>query len=226
MTKTSIIQNIPLTASSTSAGSVCYGTHPITLSDSTNNLDLPDLIPQSTDHVPAGEVWEKWERSKRSELAEAWHFYCVDAKFETILREPQKVIDTGAEFAVEVNVRSFQDDPLPIALAGLWRKRCVSRIWQEAGINVFVDLFVDGWSRELVLEGVPKDHCLYATKFARSGRDDQLLGLKALAADHALAVSHCSNPEKLRFAVYGGGKQVKLVCEMNGWLWLPTYNNR
>ena len=27
-------------------------------------------------------------------------------------------------------------------------------------------------------------------------------------------------------SVYGEKKQLKLVCEMNGWLWLPTFNNR
>ena len=55
----------------------------------------------------------------------------------------------GAGHDWEVMLRKCWDDlriALAVALAGMWRNRCVSRIWQEAGINVFVDLFVSGSS--------------------------------------------------------------------------------
>lgn len=226
MTKTLEYEGIPLSATETSPESRAYGIHPIPIATETSRFELPQLIAQSVDAAPTGDLWKKWGRWKRSEESVAWHFYAADMKFESILRDPFKLVNSGAGFAVEANVSSFGNDPLPVALAGLWRKRCVSRIWQEAGVNVFVDLFFDGWTRELVLDGVPKDHCLYATKFARTGNDGKPLGLKAIAADFALASSHCNKPEQLTFAVYGGGKFVKSACDMNGWLWLPTSNNR
>lgn len=219
-------QSIPLTASATTTvnESVSSGLHPVPTSTDLTAFELPSLMAQAVDEVPSGDQWKKWGRWKRAGIAEAWHFYCTDSKFETLLRDPFKLINTGAEFAAEINVSSYGDDPLPVALAGLWRKRCISRIWQEQGVNVFIDLFVDGWTRELVLQGVPREHCCYATKFARTGLDGAPLGLDALAADFALAAAHCNRPEKLAFAVYGGGKQIAEICEAHNWIWLPQYN--
>ena len=136
------------------------------------------------------------------------------------------MVDTGAAFAVEVNVSSYGNDPLAVALAGLWRKRCISRIWQEQGINVFIDLFADGWTRELSLEGVPTSHCLYATKYAKTDLSGHELGLRGLLDDFVMAADHCDDHDNLIFAVYGGGGRVQQLCDENGWLYLPAFNTR
>ena len=223
---TTNLETMPVAASATHATANNYGDHPLPEDAAVSSMELPVLTAQTLEVVPTGEQWEKWGRWARSSSCEAWHFYCTDSKFETLLRDPMKLADTGASCAVEVNVSSYGDDPLPVALAGLWRKRCVSKIWQEQGVNVFIDLFVDGWTRELVLDGVPADHCLYATKYAKGDMAGNPLGIDAIAADFALAAAHCNKPEELIFAVYGGGQQIKALCAENGWLWLPPFNTR
>lgn len=150
----------------------------------------------------------------------------MDSKFECTLRDPFKLINTGAEFAVDVNVSSYSNDPLPVALAGLWRKRFVSRIWQEQGVNIFIDLFVDGWIREMMFDGVPSDHCLCATKYAKSDLNGNPLGMAALAEDFAAVIQHSTDHESLLFAAYGSGAEVKEQCELNNWLWLPPYTTK
>ena len=223
---TTEFETMPLAATATDTAVSNYGEHPLPEDTRVSSMELPVLDGQSLITVPDGPQWNKWGRWKRSAASEAWHFYCVDSKFETLLRDPMKLADTGASCAVEVNISSFGDDPLPVALAGLYRKRCVSKIWQEQGVNVFIDLFVDGWTRELVLDGVPTDHCLYATKYAKADMSGSPLGIEAIAADFALAATHCSKPEQMVFAVYGGGKQISDLCRKNSWLWLPPFDPR
>jgi hypothetical protein len=216
---------IPLHCTETTNAKRYYGNHPLPESTDVTLYDIPCLLAQDC-QVPSPEEWQKWGRWKRSERATAWHFYTTDTKFVSILRDPLKLVETGAHFAVEPNVTSYDNDPLPVALAGLYRKRCVSRIWQEHGVNVFVDLNVAGITRYNCLDGVSRDHYLYATKYMVKDLNGTPCGLSTLVEDYQLAARHVKKPSNIKFLVYGGGKKVKAFAEDNGWLWIPNANNR
>ncbi|MDC0277452.1 DUF4417 domain-containing protein [bacterium] len=217
---------LPLSASTTDSNSRAYGDHPVT--EEQAGFELPLLLSQAMpeDGVPAADEWKKWGRWKRATDGIAWHFYCSDAKFESVLRQPELLIDTGAKFATEVNTSSYVDDPFPVSIAGLWRKRTITRVWQDSGISCFIDLNVAGWVRELVLEGVPKTHQMYATKYMKTDLNGTPMGLDAVVDDFLLADSHVDEDVPICFCVYGGGQTVTDFCETNGWLWLPSVNNR
>ena len=84
----------------------------------------------------------------------------------------------------------------------------------------------DGWTRELVLDGVPHDHCLYATKYCKTDLSGDEVGLRGLVDDFMLAADHCSNTDQMVFAVYGGGNRIAKICDENNWLHLPAFNTR
>ena len=215
---------LPIVASEPAA-EYSYGDMIVPVGDSTD-LDIPSLIAQGVEDTITPTSWTKWGRVNRNAEAEAWHFYCTDAKFETLLRDPLKLIETKATHAVEVNVSTFEEDPLPVALAGLFRRRCVSRIWQEAGVRVAVDLNVSGITRELVLEGVPKTHGLYATKYQKRDLDGEDMGIDQLLDDFLLADDHVDENVPFDFIVYGGGKKVIDLCDEYGWIHVPSVSAR
>ena len=197
----------------------------------TTDLDLPVLQAQQAETIPKADCWVKWGRANQNNSVrnpQAWYFYSSDIKLESVVRQPSRVSETGAKYVVEPNLGTLETDLLPVALAGLMQKRSVSRTWQADGLKVFIDLAVKGLTRELVFNGVPSEHCLYATRINRSrvGKGGRLAGVGDLMADYELAKSHCSNPDDLRFVVYGGNLQYQTFCNAQGWLWLPPTNNR
>lgn len=103
MTSTVTYEGFPLSASETSTERA-YGIHPIPVCTDTAALELPQLIGQKSDEVSTGDRWKKWGRWKRDEQVISWHFYAADTKFEIILREPFKVVDTGAAFSVSASI--------------------------------------------------------------------------------------------------------------------------
>jgi hypothetical protein len=212
---------MPLDASETGTEVCAYGDHLVPL-DAAGDFDLPLLIAQSADASELPAEWEKWGRVNRSEKADAWHTYASDAKFATLLRDPNKLIDTGAKYACEVNVSTFHEDPLPVGLAGLWRKRCVSRIWQDAGVKVFVDLHVVGFARGFVMEGVPRTHQLYCTRYKKNDLNGDYLGIEAVEQDYDLVMEHVSEDVTPLFVVYGVPSSLVAECEERGWFCLPN----
>jgi hypothetical protein len=216
---------IPLHCTETNTNQRYYGNHPLPTGTDVTLYDIPCLLPQDCSPPPQ-EEWMKWGRWKRSETATAWHFYTTDTKFVSILRDPFKLVQTGARFAVEPNVSSYEGDPLPVALAGLYRKRCVSRIWQEQGVNVFVDLNVSGIARDNCLDGISRDHYLYATKYMKTDLGGNQCGIDTLMEDYQMAAYHVEKPSEIKFLVYGGGKKIQSLAQEKGWLWLPNVNNR
>ena len=209
---------IPLEASvTTDITRVAYGSHLVPL-DVAGDFDLPQLIAQKMPSEGLPESWEKWGRRNRAAEADAVMFYCVDSKFSTLLREPWKLIDTGAKFSTEINVSSYEDDPFPVALAGLFRKRCATRVFQDAGINVFVDMHVDGISRTLIFNGVPDTHELYCTKYCLHDTDGNYLGMEAVYEDFDLVQQHVAEGVEPTFVVYNVPAKHMEEVTNNGWI--------
>ena len=214
------MQTLPLAATNTGADN-SFGCHPSPAIDSLNQWDLPQLVAQSALPLPS-ECWEKWGRKGRSSQADAWHFFASDYKFESLLRQPTLLLRTGARQAIECNVSTFADDPLPVALAGLFRKRCVSQVWQMSGVEVFIDLNVCGRARKLVTVGVPRNHTLWASKWMLRDTTGVECRWKVLEDDFALARQHVDPELPLQFVVYGGGQKVRAGCDERGWHWIPN----
>ena len=226
MTTEHPINLIEVGASTSYSNTRDYGVHPMP-SLHTEDWELPVLIGQQVpDILPEPEEWLKWGRHRRTKEAKAWHHYAADTKLTTLLRDPQQLVDSGSSFTTEVNSSSYSDDPLPVALAALWRKRCISRYWQDQGINVFVDVNVAGWTRELMFQGVPATHGLYATRYMKTDLSGHEAGTDLLWEDYGAVLDHCNTDTDILFAVYGGGKKVEEMCEEYAWLWLPPYNHK
>ena len=219
-------EEFPLSASHVDTAHCAYGTHKVPVDISGGGYELPSLKPQKVtmEELPAGINWLKWGRTGRATEAEAWHTYCADTKFETILRSPEKIVDTGARYAIEPDVSTYEGDPLPCALAGMWRRRCVARIWQNLGLKVAVNLNVNGWARALAFEGVPEGFNLFATKYQKHDLSGEPMGAPALYEDFEMAKSFAG--DDLVFIVYGGGKKVGQLCADEGWLWIPPFSTK
>ena len=215
----------PLEATEVSAETCAYGAHLVPL-DLEGGYDLPQLIAQSAtaDELPT--QWSKWGRVSRASQAEGWLHYATDAKFQSVLRAPEKLIETGARFTTEINVSSFIEDPMPVALSQLFRKRCSTRVFQDAGLKVFIDLHVDGITRALVMEGVPTDHTLFCTKYAKHNLDGEYLGIEAVLEDYDLARSHVDDSLDVLFAVYGAPRSAADEIKSRGWIDIPSIATR
>ena len=219
-----IYETIPLADTTTTTGVSTYGVHPLPV-ETTGAFDLPQLIGQQVTEVPSASEWKKWGRHKRSEQSQAWHFYCCDYRFESTLRNPDLLLHTGATFAVEVNVSTHEGDPMAVALAGLYRKRSVTQFWQQNGVTTAIDLNVSGIARELVFEGLPTNHNIFASKYQVKDLAGEPIGLDGLVEDYLLADSYVEADTPINFIVYGGGNKVSQFCSDHGWLWIPNANN-
>lgn len=211
---------LPLAATNTGAAN-SFGFHKAPAARGLNPWDLPQLIAQQGSFLPP-QAWNKWGRKGRASQADAWHFYAADYKFESLLRQPTLLLRTGAKQAVECNVSTFGDDPLPVALAGMFRKRCVTQVWQQAGVEVAIDLNVCGHARDLVTFGVPSSHTLWASKWMLRDLTGEECRWQVLEEDYNLARRHVDPELPVQFLVYGGGQKVRAGCTERGWYWIPN----
>ena len=68
----------------------------------------------------------------------------ADYKFLTVLRQPELVINTMPRIVIEPDPSSTADDPFPVSLAQLWRRRTFAACLQDADISVAVNLNCEG----------------------------------------------------------------------------------
>jgi hypothetical protein len=195
-----------------------------------DGLDVPDaLFPSDNDwgiptlkldrqaravHMPVA-LWGALGRKKR--MPGTWVFYCEDYRFEAIWDHPEAVINTQCRAAVEPNFTTTAQQPLAVSLYQIYRKRWVARLWQEYGVEVFVDLNVTARCREMNLWGVPAGWRAYATR----GYSEQL---EAADAEFAIAREHAGTDDVL-FLYYGGGKACERHAQERGWVYVPEHMN-
>jgi hypothetical protein len=134
-----------------------------------------------------------------------WHFYVEDRRFQAILRDPSRIIDTGCAAACEPNVSAFDSTPLAEVLAGILRKRAAARAWQLAGVSVFVDVNLPArvLERDEWRLGVPDGWRAFSTR----GYDRRLQSLD----DEYAAAERVAGGVPLLLVV-GGGKKVAEWC--------------
>lgn len=148
-------------------------------------------------------------------MSGTWVFFVDDYRFGAIWREPLHITRTGCTAAVEPNVTLYEQTPRAEVLWSTYRKRCVARRWQEAGVPVFVDLNVPHRHRELCMLGVPRGWRAFATRGYSLRPSD-------IDHEHAFA-TQWSGGEPL-LLVYGGGTNIESVCRsLPGSVYVPDH---
>lgn len=158
----------------------------------------------------------KWGTAKRGENAGTYHYYSDDYKFSRLWLDPSRVSSLTCVVAVECNFSTYAGMPRAEALWGIYRKRTLARLWQDAGVAILVDLNVEPCFRDLSLLGVPRGWNAYATRIHRS------VPFAEIEADFAQAVAHAGRPDPL-FVVFGGGQRIEVACRQRGWPWIPEH---
>lgn len=129
--------------------------------------------------------------------------YVDDYRFARLLDDPLQLIETGCKQAVEPNVSLFLDTPMAYALWVTYRKRYCSRLWQDAGVGILVDLCVPAEFESINLIGVPRGYRWWATRgFAARPGDVQR---------ECATAARYGGPDAV-VVVYGGGKPIRELC--------------
>lgn len=170
-----------------------------------NRLGIPDLVPAMDQHSVPLPVWCWGQTSRKKVNPGTWHHYTADYRFMAVEKNPGALLETGCAAAVEVNYSVYDDTPLAIAFWTIYKKRYISRIWQESGVTVFVDANMP----ERVLDteesryGIPEKYSAFATR----GYDKRI---SALDYEYQWAVSFGATCPL--FLVVGGGRKVAEWC--------------
>jgi hypothetical protein len=182
---------------------------------SSNEFDIPDLLiglqaEAITEPVVA---WGSVARTMRIPGG-TWHFYVDDARFRALLANTTPVANSGAAQTTEPNISIYDTTPRFEALAKIGAKRYVARLWQRAGLRIFVDLNVPELRFQDNLIGVPAGWRAFSTRGYASRPED-------LLAEHALV----RDRPGLLFLVVGGGKPIQDICrDLPGAVWVPSWH--
>lgn len=159
----------------------------------------------------------KWGTQKRStKHSGTYHFYTDDYKFTGIWKSPETIININCPTVIEVNYSVNDIMPKALVLAMTYRKRWLSRFWQEHGVRIFVDLNVSEQHKQTNIIGVPKGWRAFATRIYM--KDDKYGG--NLEQDWEIAKT-IRGSEDVLFVVYGGNIAVREKCLEMGWIWIP-----
>lgn len=137
-----------------------------------------------------------------------WTFYVDDYRFGALLKAPRAILDTGCVAACEPNITLHDTTPRAEVIWATYRKRVCARVWQDAGLDVRVDLNVPHTHLDLCLLGVPKGWRAWSTR-GYAARLPEL--------EHELDVAREWGGELATVLVYGGGKPVQAVCARKPW---------
>lgn len=143
------------------------------------------------------------------------NFYTNDAKFNSVWKNPFLVVDSGCTTVCEVNYTVSLFTPKAILLDKIYKKRWLSRFFQENGIRIFVDMLMPTEHFYYSLLGVPKGWRAYSTR----GYSTRLESLE-------LTVDVCKNHRggnDIVMLVYGGGKNIRNFCAENGLIYIPEH---
>jgi hypothetical protein len=190
---------------------------PDALFSSDNEYGIPGLSMQWPGDFVDAPVHGWGSVSRRSRMGGTWHFYVDDYKFAAIWKKPDELLKTKAVSIVEVNFTTSDQMPMAECIYRTYQKRWLSRYWQQYGIRVFVDLNVPEKCDQLNLYGVPYGWKSYATSAADNNIEVFLRQVNC--------ASKRAFDEPLNMLVYGGGPEIKQICDQNNWLNIPDARN-
>lgn len=187
------------------------------LYESNNEFDIPNLLLDKQ----AGKLllpFAPWGADSRLRKDVAtYHFYVDDYRFEAIWKDPIKVLTSGVRAIVEPNLSVYDTTPIAYGLHQIYKKRWISRYFQDCGILVYADLNVSVKFREYNKLGIPKGYNAFFTR----GYSDRLEYLK-MELEVAREISGLQTPNLL---VYGGGDEIRKFCIENSLIQIQDFIN-
>lgn len=174
------------------------------LYDSDNEYDIPNLrldMQAGKLELPLAAYGAE---SRQKQGIATYHFYVEDYRFESIWKDPTKVLRSGCRAIVEPNLSLFDTTPVAYGLQQLYKKRWISRYYQECGIGVYADLNVARKFYDYNRMGIPAGYDAFCTR----GYADRM---EYLTAEYDIA-REISGKDTPNLIVYGGGKAVKSFC--------------
>lgn len=187
------------------------------LYESDNIFEIPNLLLE----MQAGKLelplspWGANSRLRKDVVT--YHFYVDDYRFEALFKDPINLLTSGCKAVVEPNCSCHDQTPIAWGLQLIYKKRWLSRYFQECGIRVYADLNVSHKFIEYNKMGIPKGYNAFATR----GLDGWMESLKS---DLQVA-QEISGLEKPNLLVYGGGEEVKAFCRKHGLLYVTDFIN-
>ena len=187
------------------------------LYESNNEFDIPNLLLEEQ----AGKLllpFAPWGADSRLRKDVAtYHFYVDDYRFEAIWKDPIKVLTSGVKALVEPNLSVYDTTPIAYGLQQIYKKRWISRYFQECGIKVYADLNVSVKFKEYNKLGLPKGYNAFFTR-GYAGRLEYLKGELEVAKE----ISGLQTPNLL---VYGGGDEIRKFCIDNSLVYVQDFIN-
>jgi hypothetical protein len=187
------------------------------LYESDNALEIPNLLLD----MQAGKMelpLNPWGANSRLRKDVAtYHFYVDDYRFEALFKDPIKVLTSGCKAIVEPNCSCHDQTPIAWGIQLIYKKRWLSRYFQECGIKVYADLNVSHKFIEYNKMGIPKGYNAFFTR----GLDGWMESLKS---DLQVA-QEISGLERPNLIVYGGGEDVKDFCRQHSLLYVTDFIN-
>lgn len=187
------------------------------LYESDNEFDIPNLLLEQQ----AGKVelpLSPWGANGRLRKDVAtYHFYVDDYRFEALFKDPIKILTSGCKAVVEPNCSCHDQTPIAWGLQLIYKKRWLSRYFQECGIKVYADLNVSHKFIEYNKMGIPKGYNAFFTR----GLDGWMESLKS---DLQVA-QEISGLERPNLVVYGGGDEIQAFCRKHGLLYITDFIN-
>lgn len=187
------------------------------LFESDNVMEIPNLLLE----MQAGKVelpLSPWGANSRLRKDVAtYHFYVDDYRFEALFKDPIKLLTSGCKAVVEPNCSCHDQTPIAWGVQLIYKKRWLSRYFQECGIKVYADLNVSHKFIEYNKMGIPKGYNAFFTR----GLDGWMESLKS---DLQVA-QEISGLERPNLVVYGGGEEVKDFCRKHGLLYITDFIN-
>lgn len=187
------------------------------LYESNNVFEIPNLLLE----MQAGKVelpFTPWGANSRLRKDVAtYHFYVDDYRFEALFKDPIKLLTSGCKAIVEPNCSCHDQTPVAWGIQLIYKKRWLSRYFQECGIKVYADLNVSHKFIEYNKMGIPKGYNAFFTR----GTDGWMESIKS---DLKVA-QEISGLERPNLIVYGGGKTIQEFCMQNGLLYMTDFIN-
>lgn len=185
------------------------------LYESNNIYDIPTLRLD----MQAGKVilplapWGADSRLRKD--ISTYHFYVEDYRFEAIWKDPTKVLISGVRALVEPNLSLFDTTPVAYGLQQIYKKRWISRYFQECGIKVYADLNVSRKFQEYNKLGIPKGYNAFFTR----GYADRISHLE----EELEIAREISGLEAPNLIIYGGGAKVHEFCAEHNLVYVEQY---
>lgn len=184
--------------------------------DSANEFDIPNLLIEEQAEKGLLLPFAPWGADTRAKKGiSTYHFYVEDYRFEAIWKDPTVVLKSGCEAIIEPNLSLFDTTPIAYGLQQIYKKRWISRFFQECGIKVYADLNVAQKFYQYNRLGLPDGYNAFATR----GYADRQEYLKT-EIQIAREISGKDNPNML---VYGGGERIKEICLMNNVIYVDQF---